>query len=63
LALYGRNYAGLLEVKWGLVSERADVLAQTAATQAKSFTTMLTGYLPSGGAGAAGLFAGWRRKL
>jgi len=63
LALYGRNYAGLLEVKWGLVSERADELAHTAATQAKSFTTTLTGYLPSGGAGAAGLFAGWRRKL
>ncbi|MGQ0627003.1 MAG: FUN14 domain-containing protein [Phycisphaerales bacterium] len=63
LALFGLEYAGLIDVKWGLVQERYDALAETAAREARSAWQAASAYIPAGGAGAAGLFSGWRRRV
>lgn len=62
LALFGLQYAGLLEVKWGAMSERYDELTQSLETRAQSAWTSMSVLLPSAAAASAGLFAGfWRR--
>ncbi len=58
LALFGLQYAGLIDVKWAAMSERYDTL-EAQAQEAWSSMSVL---LPSAAAGSAGLFAGfWRR--
>ncbi len=62
LALFGLQYAGLLEVKWGAMSERYDELTQNLETRAKGAWTSMSVLLPSAASASAGLLAGfWRR--
>ncbi|MFZ4573148.1 MAG: FUN14 domain-containing protein [Phycisphaerales bacterium] len=62
LLLFGLQYAGLIEVKWGVIATEYDGLASWFSGQTRSFLGFVTGYLPSAGAAAAGLIAGFRRR-
>ncbi len=58
LALFGLHYAGLIEIKWGAMSERYDELT----TRAQGAWDSMRVLLPSAVSASAGLFAGfWRR--
>jgi uncharacterized membrane protein (Fun14 family) len=62
LALFGLQYAGLVDVKWAAMSERYDTLSQSLETQAQGAWSSMSVLLPSAAAASAGLFAGfWRR--
>jgi uncharacterized membrane protein (Fun14 family) len=63
LLLFGLQYAGLIEVKWGVMEREYDGMSAWLQNQTKTFATFVTGYLPSAGAGAAGLVAGFRRRI
>jgi len=53
---------GWFEVNWPAVEEHLQMSLTWIQDQAGSFKTFVTGYLPSAGAGTAGLFVGFRRK-
>jgi len=61
LLLFGLEYAGLLEIRWGAIGDRYESLAAWASGQFESFRTFITGELPSAGAAVAGLALGFRR--
>lgn len=61
LLLFGLEYAGLLEIRWGAIGEKYDSIAAWASGQFESFRTFITGELPSAGAAVAGLALGFRR--
>jgi len=62
LMLFGLEYAGLIEVNWGAVSQHYDSFAGWLRSEASSMHTFITGRLPAAGAAAAGLVAGFTRK-
>jgi len=64
LALFGLQYAGLVEVKWGLMEARYDEVSAQVTEQAKSAAAIMAGYLPSAASAMLGLTAGfWRRGV
>lgn len=62
LALFGLQYSGLVEVKWGAMEERYNTASSWIRDEFSSISSFLTGYLPASGAGLAGIYAGLRRK-
>lgn len=62
LALFGLQYAGLIEVRWAAMSERYDELSQSLGSGAKGAWSSMSILLPSAASATAGLVAGfWRR--
>lgn len=53
---------GWFEVNWPAVEDHLQLSLSWLHGQAGSFKTFVTGYLPSAGAGTAGLVVGFRRK-
>lgn len=53
---------GWFEVNWPAVEEHLQLSLAWVQGQAGSFKTFVTGYLPSAGAGSAGLYVGFRKK-
>lgn len=53
---------GWFEVNWPAVEEHLQLSLTWIQSQAGSFKTFVTGYLPSAGAGTAGLYVGFRRR-
>ena len=53
---------GWFEVNWPAVEDHLQLSLSWLQGQAGSFKTFVTGYLPSVGAGTAGLVVGFRRK-
>lgn len=62
LLLFGLQYAGLVEVKWTAMADRYDSSQAWLKAQLGGFQAFVTGYLPSAGAGLAGLGLGFIRK-
>ncbi len=62
LLLFGLQYAGLVEVKWTAMADRYDSIQAWLGAQLGGFQAFVTGYLPSAGAGLAGLGLGFIRK-
>jgi uncharacterized membrane protein (Fun14 family) len=62
LMLFGLQHAGLIEVKWGVMAAEYDGFAEWFKGQTQTFFGFVTGYLPSAGAAALGLLAGFRRR-
>jgi len=62
LLLFGLQYAGLVEVKWTAMADRYDTIQAWLRAQLGGFQAFVTGYLPSAGAGLAGLGLGFMRK-
>ncbi|MFM9994692.1 MAG: FUN14 domain-containing protein [Phycisphaerales bacterium] len=62
LALFGLQYAGLIEVRWAAMSERYDELSRSIGSGAKGAWSSMSILLPSAASATAGLVAGfWRR--
>lgn len=62
LMLFGLQYAGLIEVKWGVMAREYDGIAAWLQGQTQTFFAFVTGYLPSAAAATAGFVAGFRRR-
>ncbi|MCB9841045.1 MAG: hypothetical protein H6809_05290 [Phycisphaeraceae bacterium] len=62
LGLFGLQYAGLIQVDWGLLEGKFDAAAAFLREQTESFTAFVRGYLPSSASAATGAFLGFRRK-
>ncbi len=62
LFLFGLQYSGMIEVKWAAMEKKYDQGSSWISEQTKSFTAFITGALPSAGAAAAGLVAGFRKS-
>lgn len=62
LLLFGLQYAGLVEVRWTAMADRYDTIQAWLGAQLGGFQAFVTGYLPSAGAGIAGLGLGFMRK-
>ncbi|MEZ6235654.1 MAG: FUN14 domain-containing protein [Phycisphaerales bacterium] len=62
LGLFGLQYAGLIQVDWGLLEGKFDAAAAFLRDQTESFTAFVRGYLPSTASAATGAFLGFRRK-
>lgn len=62
LLLFGLQYAGLVEVRWTAMADRYDTIQAWLGAQLGGFQAFVTGYLPSAGAGIAGLGLGFIRK-
>ena len=63
LLLFGLQYAGLVEVKWGAMGERYEAGSGWVSRQTASFAAFVGGALPSAGAAGLGMFAGMRRRV
>lgn len=61
LALFGLQYAGIVDVDWQAASGHYDSIAEWIRAQTSSFTAFIQGHLPSAGLAAFGLIAGFRR--
>ena len=62
LVLFGLEYAGLVEVKWNLISERYDDLAGWLGDEFSSFRSFVSGRIPVAGSALAGAVIGFTRK-
>ena len=62
LGLFGLQYAGLIQIDWGLLEGKLDAAAAFLQDQTESFTAFVRGYLPSTASAATGAFLGFRRK-
>ncbi len=62
LALFGLQYAGLIEVKWGVLEERYEAAGGWLASEFDSFRSFMTGYLPSAALATAGFAAGFAKR-
>lgn len=62
MVLFGLQYVGLIEVKWSLMERQYDGASTWLGEQTRSFTSFISGALPSAGAATTGLVAGFRRK-
>ena len=62
LAMFGLQYAGIVDVHWGALAQRYDSFAAWLAAQTKSFPAFIGGSLPSAGAASVGLLTGFRRR-
>ncbi|MFK7960445.1 MAG: FUN14 domain-containing protein [Phycisphaerales bacterium] len=61
LALFGLQYAGLIDVQWDAIASRWDDIGAWLRPQLESFHTFITGALPSATAASAGLFTGFKK--
>lgn len=55
-------YMGWIEIHWHIIEGQTNGLITNLGAQFESFKTFLTGSIPSGGASAAGLAMGLRKK-
>lgn len=62
LGLFLLQYAGVVDVNWGLLEGHYDDTVAWLKREASSFTEFAKGYLPSGASALAGLVIGFRRK-
>jgi uncharacterized membrane protein (Fun14 family) len=62
LFLFGLEYAGLVAVNWGAVSQHYDSFSGWLAAETSSFQDFITGRLPSAASAIAGLGLGFTRK-
>ena len=62
LAMFLLQYAGLVDVNWGLLEGHYDETIAWLKREGSSFTEFAKGYLPSGASAVAGLVIGFRRK-
>jgi uncharacterized membrane protein (Fun14 family) len=62
LAVVGLQYAGVVVVDWTAAQTHYGAVTQWLAGQTATFRQFITGYLPSSGTAALGLFAGFRRS-
>ncbi len=62
LALFGLQYAGLIDVNWGAIEGRYDGIIAWLKDQSGDMTQFIQGYLPSTASAALGFVVGWRRK-
>jgi uncharacterized membrane protein (Fun14 family) len=62
LALFGLQYAGVIDVNWQAMNEHYDSIMAFLGEQTGTFTAFITGYLPSGASGLAGMTIGFKRK-
>jgi len=62
LALFGLQYAGVIDVDWAGMERHYDAAMNWVKAQATSFHDFVTGYLPSSASAAGGLFMGFRRR-
>lgn len=62
LALFGLQYAGLVNVNWEALKARYDDLAVWVSAQTQTFKAFVTGYLPSAASAGAGFVAGFVRR-
>jgi len=61
LLLFGLQYAGIIEVHWGRISEHYDTFGAWFSGQFQSFSSFIAGELPSAASVTAGLVLGFRR--
>ena len=61
LALFGLQYAGVVQVDWSAMGRHYDGVVGWLAGQFSGFKNFVTGYLPSAASAGVGLFAGFRR--
>jgi len=62
LALFGLQYAGLIQVDWSATQGHYDRAAEWLGSQASTLRAFVTGYLPSSASGALGLVVGFRKR-
>lgn len=62
LGMFGLQYAGLVQIDWGAIEGKYDSIAAFLAQQTASFSTFVSGYLPSATSAGAGAFIGFRKK-
>ena len=62
LLLFGLEYAGLIEVNWGALSQHYDSFAGWLRSEMSSVHTFITGRIPAAGAAAVGMVGGFTRK-
>lgn len=62
LALFGLQYAGVIDVNWQAMNDHYDSIMAFLGSQTETFTTFVTGYLPSGASALAGMAIGFKRK-
>jgi uncharacterized membrane protein (Fun14 family) len=60
LAIFGLQYAGLVDVNWARMGEGYESFVGWLGGQTESFQRFITGYLPSSASGVAGLAMGFR---
>lgn len=61
LALFGLQYAGIIDVNWTAMEQHYDTIAAWLGEQTESFMRFVTGYIPSSAAALGGLVVGFRR--
>lgn len=61
LLLFGLQYAGIIEVRWGRIADHYDTFGGWFSGQFKSLSSFITGELPSAASVTAGLVLGFRR--
>ena len=62
LVFVGLQYAGVVAVDWAALQTHYDRVAPWLAEQTAGLRQFITGYLPSSGTAALGLFTGFRRS-
>lgn len=62
LALFGLQYAGVIDVDWSAMEGHYQRLTAKLSAQTASFQRFITGYLPSSASAALGLVVGFRRN-
>lgn len=62
LVLLGLQYGGLVDIKWAMMEQRYDGIAEWLKTETTSFTRFVRGALPSAASVTGGLVMGFRRK-
>jgi uncharacterized membrane protein (Fun14 family) len=62
LALFGLQYAGVIEVNWNAMGGHFDSAKGYIASQTASFKDFMTGSLPSAASATAGLVVGFRKR-
>lgn len=61
LALFGLNYAGVIDVDWEFIRGHIDAILPQVKEGTGKFQAFITSNLPSAGAGGFGLVAGFKR--
>jgi uncharacterized membrane protein (Fun14 family) len=62
LALFGLQYAGVIQVNWSAMEGHYHALAGWLVEQTATFRKFITGYLPSSTSAALGLLVGFRKR-
>jgi uncharacterized membrane protein (Fun14 family) len=61
LAMFGLQYAGVLQVDWTAIGQHAESAKSFLIAQTSSFQHFITGELPAAGSAAAGMVIGFRK--